>query len=415
MTVDGMRSARLRILFVSWWLPYPPQSFGGAIRTYQILRHLASRHDVTLLAYGGSDALDDAAALSALGITVRLVPPPPTLTGSKRVVQARSLLGIRSYDAGRLRSPAMQRAIDEVLAPAEHAAILVELSQMAHFRFPPGPLLIVDEQNIEFELHRRLARVEPGFTRKAFNLIEAIKIRREEPRVWKRAGMCLVTSEREEAIVRGLAPPTPTVVVSNGVDTAYFTPADPSDRDPSALVFTGRMSYRPNTDAAIFFARDVLPIIRRRRPEVMLYLVGQDPPQEVQRLAGAHVVVTGDVDDVRPYLARAAVVVAPVRAGSGTRLKILEALAMGKAIVATRLACEGLRLDRERHVLLADDAPDFADEVLRALGDPDLASALGRNGRALVERAYGWPAVLVPLDEILEALEPAEPELATAT
>ncbi len=413
--LDGRGLARLRILFVSWWLPYPPQSFGGAIRTYQILRHVAERHEVTLLAYGGPEALDDAAALSALGITVRLVPPPPTITGSKRLVQARSLLGTRSFDAGRLRSPAMQRAIDEVLAQAEHAAILVELSQMAHFRFPPGPLLIVDEQNIEFELHRRLARVESGLVRKAFNWIEAIKIRREEPRVWKRAGTCLVTSEREAGIVRNLVPSTPSVVVSNGVDTAYFAPADPSHRDPSALVFTGRMSYRPNTDAAIFFAREVLPIIRRRRPEVTLHLVGQDPPQEVQRLAGPHVVVTGHVDDVRPYLARAAVVVAPVRAGSGTRLKILEALAMGKAVVATRLGCEGLRLEGERHVLLAEDAPNFADEVLRVLGDPDLASALGRNGRLLVERVYGWPAVLEPLDEILDALEPAEPELATVT
>ena len=403
MRSHNLDRQRRHLLLVSWWLPHPAQAWGGAIRTYHLLRHLAARYDMTLLAYGGPEAREHVASLASLA-TVRLVPPPATLTGRKRIAQARSLLQNASFDASRLWSAAMQQAIDEVVGGTQPDAILVELSQMAHFRFPAGPCLIVDEQNIEFELHRRVARIERSLARRAFNWIEAIKIRREELRVWRRSDTCLVTSEREAAIIRTLVPSARTVVVPNGVDADYFQPGHSLPRDAATIVFTGRMSYRPNADAAVYFTRQVLPVVRRRRPEVILYLVGQDPPPEVQRLVGPGVVVTGRVADVRPFLARATAVVAPVRAGSGTRIKILEALAMGKAVVATSLACEGLLVEGDRHLLLADSAPRFAEQVWRLLDDPVLAARVGLQGRALVERSYEWAVVFKNLDNVLDAL-----------
>jgi glycosyltransferase involved in cell wall biosynthesis len=269
--------------------------------------------------------------------------------------------------------------------------------------------LIVDEHNLEFELHQRLAQVEPGLARKGFNWLEAVKLRREESRTWMKARACLVTSRREKAIVEAMSPQTLVEVIPNGVDIDYFSTQNASRVDRSAIVFTGRMNYRPNADAAVHFARDILPTVLRARADAVFYVVGSDPPPEVRALAGSNVVITGAVDDVRPFLNRAAVVVAPIRAGSGTRLKILEALAAVKAVVSTPLGCEGLDLQPGRHLVVADSREKFAAEVVRLLGDPGLAAELGAAGAARVSQAYGWATTLAPLDRLLEAVASRRP------
>jgi glycosyltransferase involved in cell wall biosynthesis len=183
------------------------------------------------------------------------------------------------------------------------------------------------------------------------------------------------------------------------VDLEAFRPND-APTDPQSLVFVGTMNYRPNADAVIYLASQILPEIWKTRPQVTLTVVGQTPPEEVQRLAGPRITITGWVDDVRPYIDRAAVVVTPVRIGSGTRLKVLEALAMGKALVSTPLGCEGIAVEDGEHVLLADNPVELAQRVVRLLDDPALAIRLGMQGRALVERSYGWRAVVDDLDAL---------------
>jgi glycosyltransferase involved in cell wall biosynthesis len=393
----------MKVLVVAPWLPYPPHSWGAAMRCYEILRVLAERHDVNLLAYAGADQAASAAALEEMGIGVTTVDVPP-MEGHKRLAQAGSLLTTTSFEVLRVRSRKMQAAIDAAASALNPDVILVECSQMACFQFPATAALIVDEQNIEFELHRRLIAFEPGLARKAFNWMEAVKLRREERRTWDRASACLVTSHREKAIVEAMSPHTFVEVIPNGVDIDYYSNPGVKAIDSSAIVYTGRMSYRPNADAAAHFVRDILPTVLRSRPDAIFYVVGSDPPAEVRALAGSNVVITGSVDDVRPYLYRAGVVIAPIRAGSGTRLKILEALAAGKGVVSTALGCEGLDLQAGTDLLVADSPERFAAEVVRLLDDPGFSAILGARGADRVARSYGWGTVMAKLPEVLTAV-----------
>jgi glycosyltransferase involved in cell wall biosynthesis len=204
------------------------------------------------------------------------------------------------------------------------------------------------------------------------------------------------------------APQARTAVVPNGVDLDFFRAgATPAVRAPTTLLFFGAIDYHPNTDAMLFFAREVMPLLRSRVPRVRLCIVGRRPPEAVTALRGPDVEVAGAVEDVRPYLERAAVVIVPLRLGGGTRLKILEALAMGKAVVSTTLGAEGLDVVPDRDLLLADDPATFAAQIRRLLDDPELAARIGAAGRRVVEARYGWGASVERLSafygEVLES------------
>jgi len=276
---------------------------------------------------------------------------------------------------------------------------------MSGFEFKSPAALLVDEHNIEYELLYRTFKTERSPLRKFYNWVEYRKFRREEQRSWKQSDGCITTSDREEIMLRQHAPATPTVVVPNGVDTDFFRPTQVT-RDPNNIVFLGVMHYRPNVDAALYFAREILPHLLRERPNLTFTIVGGGAPDELQRLAGKNIVLTDTVPDTRPYVAGAGVFVVPLRMGSGTRLKVLEGLAMGSPLVSTSVGCEGIATQDGEHLLVADDPLDFARSVLRLLGDPALGSALGRNGRALVEAQYSWPSVLRQLEAFMQSRQP---------
>jgi len=392
-------SNRLHILIVTPSLPWP-LVWGFGIRVYQIIRYLAQRHDVSVLAYAGPDDEDGASALQQTGATIHTVVRDEPSTAAKRQAQLTSLFAPASFQWQSLESKAMQTAIDRLLAAERFDVIQVESSQMCGFEFKfPGPLL-VDEHNIEYELLYRTFKTERSPLRKFYNWIEYRKFRHEEQRSWKRSDGCILTSDREEAILRQVATHTPTLVVPNGVDIDSFQPSL-GVRDPNNVVFVGVMHYRPNVDAAMYFVREILPHLVRERPNLTFTIVGGGPPEELRRLAGKNVLLTDRVPDTRPYVARAGVSVVPLRMGSGTRLKVLEGLAMGSPLVSTSLGCEGIDIVDGEHLVVADEPLAFARGVLRILDDPALASMLGRNGRALVESRYSWPSVLHQLETFM--------------
>ena len=368
---------------------------------YQLVRELSRRHRVTLLTYGREGETPEAeagnaAALRAVGAVVHVVPPPRPF-GGKRGAQALSLLSPRSYQTSALRSPAMQDAVTRLLAGQAFDLVQVESSQMAGFDFGGRVPLVLDEHNLEYELLYRLYQGERSPGRRLYNWAEYAKFYREERACWRRADACLLTSGRERDILRGLLPDKPAAVVPNGVDIEFYRPSD-APVVPDSLVFTGLMSYRPNIDGVVYFVEEVLPRIHRVRPGVSLTVVGAGPTAEVERLAGPRVVVTGAVPDTREYFARAAAAVVPLRMGSGTRLKVLEGLAMGKPLVSTSVGCEGIHVRDGEHLLIADEPQALADAVLRVLSDAALAASLARQGRALVEREYGWAAITAHLE-----------------
>ena len=380
---------RLRVLMLMAAMPYPP-IWGSGQRNFELLRYLSKRHDITLVTYETSR---DPVAANVLGSLARViyVPAPPD-GPAKRRRQIGSLVSPHSFHSGSLYSGALQAAVDRTLADEPYDIIQVAQSKLSRVQITAGEALVVlDEHNIEYETLRRNAMVEYSPIRKLYYFGEYLKHRSEEIAAWRAAAGCTVTSIREERIVNQIVPGTPTAVVMNSVDTGFFRPSA-AHPDPDELVFTGLMRYRPNVDAVRHFVRTTLPLIQRVRPNTRLTIVGAGPSPEVLRLAGPDVRVTGTVADVRPFLERAAVVVVPIRTGGGTRFKIAEGLAMGKAVVSTTIGAEGIGVGHEEHLLLADDPAAFAEQVLRVLEDRRLAGALGAAGRDFAERYLSWDA-----------------------
>jgi glycosyltransferase involved in cell wall biosynthesis len=365
-----------------------------------MVRWLAERHKLTVLAYAGPDDQDRVEALRKTGAQVNAVIRPEPSPAAKRRAQFTSLLSPLSFQRQSLQSPAMQAEINRLNVEQGFDVIQVESSQMCGFTYPSHIKLLLDEHNIEYELLYRTFQTESSPVRKLYNWLEFHKFRREEQRSWLRADGCILTSDREEVILRQLMPGKPTTVVPNGVDVDFFQPTTP-DVDPDSIVYVGVMHYRPNVDAALYFIREILPHVLRVRPSARFTIVGGGAPDELLRLAGPNVVFTDTVPDTRPYVSRAAAFVVPLRMGSGTRLKVLEGLAMSRPLVSTSLGCEGIDAVDGQHLLIADEPTAFASAVLRVLEDRDLAARLGRGGRELVEGAYSWSSVLERLERFV--------------
>jgi glycosyltransferase involved in cell wall biosynthesis len=382
-----MSGERLRVLVIGAWFPYPPQ-WGWATRVYHLSRQLARRNDVTLLTYAARNDLANVPGLER-ELRVVTVPREQPSTMQRRTTQAVSLFSNVPYEPYATRSRAMQEAIHDLLEAARFDVIQLESTLVWPFRFPTGAKLVIDEHNIDYETYGRMRDDARSPVRRLFYSVEEARVRRYVQDAWRRAAGCVVTSDREDAIVRRNAPHTPTAVVANGVDVDYFKPGAQAV-DPDLIVFNGAIDYRPNLDAAQFLVDEVLPRVHARRPGAHIAIVGRGGDGELAALRRDAVEVTGVVPDVRPYLERAAVVAVPIRAGSGTRFKVVEGLAMARPMVSTAVGCEGIGVEDGRHLLIAEDPRAFADAILRLLEDPVRAAQLGREGRALVEREFSW-------------------------
>jgi polysaccharide biosynthesis protein PslH len=380
---------RLAVLVVSAQFPYPPRS-GFAMRVFQLVRGLARVHDVTLLSYVEPGQRSQVDGLrQTCGIEVEVVEWQPRSRGAKRLAQLASLVSRVPYASRELRREAMQETIDALCARTRFDVIQLESSLLCTFDLPAGPRLIIDEHNLESEVHARSSALERSRTRRLYGAIEAARLRRFERACWNRADGCIVTSPREEPIIRAHAPATDVAVVPNGVDLDRFRPVADSTR-PDTAIFNGRLDYRPNLDGASWLVNDIWPRVRALRPGARLSIVGRGEARDLERLRSSSVDVTGEVPELEPVLAAAAVVLVPIRMGGGTRLKVVEGLAMGKAMVSTTLGCEGIAVRDGVHLVIEDDAQAFAQAVSAVLADPERAAMLGRNGRALMEGEYSW-------------------------
>ncbi|MGH9253429.1 MAG: glycosyltransferase, partial [Vicinamibacterales bacterium] len=257
-----------------------------------------------------------------------------------------------------------------------------------------GPVpVVLFEHNVEYLIWRRLSTVEPRWWRRALIELEWRKLRAREADACAQADLTIAVSEDDRRRLEEIAPGVRAMTVPTGVDTHYFTPDGHQER-AARLVFSGSMDWHPNEDAVVHFADVILPRIRATVPDASFAIVGRNPSPRVRELAARPGIdVTGTVEDVRPWITEAAVYVVPLRAGSGTRLKILEALAMGKAVVSTTVGAEGLALEPGRHFVPADEPAAFADAVVALLRDREKRLALGQAGRSLVEAGNAWPMV----------------------
>lgn len=380
---DTPPSRSILIVTPAW--PSPP-TWGFAVRVYQLARQLAARHRVTVLAYSGGNATGEE-RFGSWFTTAELV-PRPAANRSKRRSQIASLLSPHSYHMNHLRSGEMRRAITRLLHDRVFDIVQVESSQLASMVPDCDTPIVLDEHNVEFKLLDRIADNETG-ARRWFGQLEAAKARREELSAWARADGVVFTSQADLSVMHRIDPGKRAKVVANGVDVEHFAPASgPPDAD--LIVFTGSINYRPNTDAVDYFNRAMFPQVRRVRPSARFVVVGQGAPEWLVRTAPPGVEFTGYVPDIRPYLERAAVVVVPLRSGSGTRLKILEALATARPVVSTTVGCEGLSVVDGQHVSIVDEPDQFAREVTSLMSDPLRSNELGQRGRELVVANYSW-------------------------
>jgi sugar transferase (PEP-CTERM/EpsH1 system associated) len=401
--------ASLRILVFAPQVPWPPTQ-GAAIRNYHVVRALARKHRVTLLAFGDPDA--PPGPLERAGVEVIAVPPPPVRTSGRRALDQ---MGSLAPDmARRLRSETM-------LATARLKAVLVDPFDVVHVEglemapygldilraTPAGPRarMVYDAHNVEWLLQERAYEADLAdrhVTGAVYSKAQALLLRRYEAQVVRTATLTVAVSQPDSDALVQLVPEARIVVAPNAVDTRAFQPVGTEDEDTNLLVFTGKMDFRPNVDAVCWFHDEVLHRVRAVRPDVRLAIVGRDPSASVRRLAGnPGVTVTGEVEDVRPWIARAGVVIAPLRAGGGTRLKVLEAFAMGKAVVATPMAVEGIEAAPGEDFVVVDEPRAMASAIVALLGDAERRRALGASARRLVEFRYRWEQVGWELEAVI--------------
>ncbi len=387
-------------LFIAHRAPWPPDR-GDRIRSWQQFRHLAARGPVHLAALADSEA-DRAVAMAKIA-------PMAASTHIEVRRRSRAAAMLASFTSGRPASveafadAALKRHVAALLATGRVGTIVAFSGQSAAY-VPDGwsGRLIMDFCDVDSAKFDAYAR--EGGALGSLHAREGRLLADWEACVARRADASLFVSEGEAALFTARSGLTSRVhVVGNGIDTDQFSPdadfAPLPDRVAPLLVFTGQMDYPPNIAAATLIAREVMP----KLPQARFAIVGRAPTAEVRGLASAQVEVTGEVPDVRPWLAAADVVVAPLAVARGVQNKLLEAMAMARPVVASSAALDGIDLSRGRHAFAADGAEATAGAVAQLLADPQRAKAMGTAARALMIERYGWDAQLAPLDVLLDA------------
>ena len=394
---------RRRIVFLSQCLPFPPHS-GVTRRTYHILHELQREFDVTLVAFSRRDHQPDAASLARAAQALRrelfgVMNPVPIrsdyslarkLRNHARSVVAREPYVFYEYGDARFGQE-LQKAIEH--APPD----LIHLDSLDLYRWLPSlPALptACTHHSLESELLRLQADHFPNRVVRAYLNHQADLVERVERRLCSRFDLNVMTSELDAERLRTLAPGAWTTVIPNGVDVDFFRPGSSEDVVAGRVAFLGPTYMFPNRDAIDFFLGDAWPLIRQRCPESTFHLIGKNSIEEKVRFeSNPGVTCNGHVPDIRPHFAEAAVSIVPIRVGGGTRLKILDGWAMGKATVSTSVGCEGLETVDGRNILIRDDPAEFAAAVVQVLRDGDLRDRLGREARRTAEEHYGWRVV----------------------
>ncbi|HEX2344237.1 MAG TPA: glycosyltransferase [Vicinamibacterales bacterium] len=398
----------MRILWLNVGLLLPLDK-GGKLRTWHLMRHLATRHEITYLSFRDPD--QPAADLAGMReVCAHLVTLPRRDTPKRSLTFYAEAAGYLAhpypYAVAKYRSRAYAQRVADVLETRPFDLVVCDfLPPVVNLppRLPCAAVLFT--HNVEAEIWRRHAETAAGLAQRTLMSTQWRRMRRFEAGALRRFGLVLAVSDADRRTFQRLyAPASPIAVVPTGVDTRYFQPPPDSSFDEKHLVFTGSMDWLPNEDSMTYFCREILPIVRRVEPDVTLSIVGRAPTPTVRKLADIRgVEVTGSVDDVRPHIARGAVYVVPLRVGGGTRLKIFEAMSMGRACVSTTVGAEGLPVTPGEHLLVADEPERFAHAIVRLLRDRVHRAGIERAARRLVVERYDWTAAAAELEEALNA------------
>lgn len=398
MTIHTHRP-KPKLLFLSQTLPYPPDG-GVKIRTFNILRLLARTFEVTALCFyrskGGLLETDVNGAIRGLEPFARIEAfPIPQESSRTRLLwdHLRSVLSGRAYTVFSYQEQAFERRLKELLATEHFDLVHADSLDLSHYfplvrRIP----LACTHHDAQSSLLARRATLERSVLRRGYITHQARLMRKEEQRWCPRVSLNVPVSEVDATKLAEIAPHAQFLVMPNGVDTSYFEPAPEVGR--RGIVFVGGTTWYPNKDALEYFASEVLPRLRAKGVKEAVTWVGRATSEEIDRYRREFgIEMTGYVEDVRPLVRSAACYVVPIRVGGGTRVKILDAWAMGVPIVSTSVGCEGLDARDGENILIRDDPDSFVEAVHSLLVDEALGQLIGSRGRSTAELRYGWDAL----------------------
>jgi sugar transferase (PEP-CTERM/EpsH1 system associated) len=387
----------MRILFLISQLPYPVDT-GAKIRGFNLIKSLSDRHDITLVAFG--DKTDEEIKKYCKNVVLT-----PKKHGNPYIQAIANIFSQYPYSVDKYYSRQMEEKIRVLLRDSNYDLIHCDSLQMSRniLRFTSIPKVLT-EHNIESQILKRAAQEEENVLKKFYLYYQYLRLKCYEIYTCKQFDHVITVSEEDKKFLTKFITEKKISVVPNGVDTNYFN-AQYTIRNTQyedSIVFTGSMDWLPNIDAVKYFCKDILPLIWKVKKNLKFYVVGRNAPKDILELGkkDGRIVITGSVEDVRPYIEKAKAFVVPLRIGGGTRLKILEAMSMNKAIVSTSIGCEGLKVTDRENILIANKSCDFASRVLDLLDNEKLCNELSTNGRNLVEKIYDWQMISTELNKV---------------
>jgi len=390
----------MNVLIVDEEVPYPPNT-GKRLRTYNIVKRLQKRHQITYLCYGnGGEFPPDCP-------NVRFVTLQSPIIAQSGVpfygALLKNLLSRYPYVVDRHYSEIMSRRATSLTGKDRFDLVHCEWTPYTENILPllHGMPSVLSAHNVEAQIWERYFLSEQNPLKKAYIHIQWRKLLKYEKLACKRYSEVTAVSVEDKGIFQRDYGCKNITVVSNGVDNEYFAPMD-SPPNRHGMVFTGSMDWRPNQDGIHYFLKDIYPLIKQRLPHATVTVVGRKPPQWLVDLADAipGVIVTGTVDDVRPFIAENALYIVPLRIGGGSRLKILEAFSMEKPVLSTSIGAEGLEVEDGSHLLLRDGPESFAQAAIDMLSNPQRYETLGKSGRELILDKYTWDSIATVMDGV---------------
>ena len=379
----------MRILIITPRIPYPLHS-GADIVTFNTIKYLSRRgHKFTLLSImdGAPSHYDELKRWCEVHTILKN-------TNNSIWGAILNLFSKTPYTISKYQTPKLGSKIKKIIERKKIDIVHIEHLHMAYYRsfIRQGLPVFLRMHNVETTIMERFYRQQKNPLIKIYSFIQWRKLYRYERQVVEKFSRCIPITDVDKERLQSMNSKPVYCSIPAGVDISYFHAVD-CEKEPYSIVFVGALDWLPNVDGICWFCKKVFPFINARVPEAKLYIVGRNPPVRIKKLEGKNVVVPGFVKDTREYLAKSNVSIVPLRTGSGMRIKILQALAMGIPVVSTSVGCEGIKVTNGREILIADEEERFAKSVSSLLQDEEYAKRLGKNGLKLVREKYSWEEI----------------------
>lgn len=391
----------MKILQISPKKPYPPTG-GGEIVAYNTIKYLAMRgHEITLVSI-----VEKEEGIPELEKFCRWMPIQKD-TATTTIGLLGNLFSKKPYTISKYHSEEIKQKIWGIFKKFNFDIVHIEGLHAAYYgiyiKQEFGLPVVLRELNVEAKIMERFYKNQKNPLIKAYAYLQYKKLSCYEAVICEVFDKCFMITEEDKRRIKEMNPRVKTSVIPSGVDTSYFYPME-IEEEPLSIVSVASMDWLPNVEGILWFHKDILPLIKKEIPEIKLYVVGKNPPDSVKGLEKDDILVTGFVEDVREYMARGAVFIVPLKTGSGMRIKILNALAMGRAIVSTSVGCEGINVMDGENIRIANTEQEFAREVIKLLKGREERKRLGEAGLKLVKEKYQWERIAEQIEKEYEEI-----------